>query len=246
MRGIKKRTAFFLFGILGLLATSGALLGSTYTIQQSTLYPFKNSISVQDDFVSGVNGSGAIGTLGWNVAGTTSNLGSETNRIGLIRKDTSAVISTTSYLTLGGSSVTIDPANPHSITWLARLNTNDANTTIHLGASNSGFTAAPTHGIYFQKLDADTNWFCVTRAAGVQTRTDSGVAVTTSFANFSYTRNSSGVFFLINGVSVCASPITTNIPTTFLDPIAVIVNSAAAAKTFDVDYFQLAISGLVR
>lgn len=235
---------FFLFGLFALLPCLS--FASDFTQQPSVIYPYQSTIEIQDDFMSGGTTSGTLGTLGWSIAGGVSTTPvSTTNRIGLFRKDTSAVAATVAYVILSAQATNTDPAVPHSILWIAQLNNNDVNTTIRLGAASTFTVSPPAHGIYIEKLDADTNFFCVTRAANVQTRTDSGVAVNTSFNTLAYTRNSSGVQFVINGALVC-SVMTTNIPTSFINPGAHIVNSAAAAKTIDLDYFQMKIQGLVR
>jgi len=239
----------FIFALLAIafvgLPFSFLAFGSDIQTRQSNLYPFQSMIALQDEFQGGVNTNGTVGQLGWIVSGgTTTNLSSETANPGLIRKATTAVSGTFAQLSLASSGNNIDPASPHSIAWITRLNTNDANTTVRYGAFTST-TSAPANGIYIEKLDADTNWFCITRAGGVQTRTDSGVATSTSFTRFSYTRNSSGVMFSINNsTNVCTH--TTNIPTSFLNPAVQITNSSAADKTTDIDYFQLIISGLNR
>lgn len=235
-----------LLTIAVLILSTLQAFASDLTIPQSTLYPYKSTIEIQDDFLTGINASGTVGELGWNLSGgTNTNQASEANRLGIFRKATSAVISTISVIALYGTSAGIDPALPTVMEWAVRLNTNDANTSVRVGSGNSAFANPPTHGIYLEKLDADTNWFCVTRAAGVQTRTDSTIAITTNFVTVRTTRNSSGVQFSIGGVNVC-SVMTTNIPTTFVNPFVFIINSAAADKTIDLDYFQLAISGIVR
>lgn len=229
-----------------LILSAGLACASDLSVPQSTLYPFQNSIALQDEFVTGINTSGTVSTLGWTLSGgTNTNQASETNRLGLFRKSTSAVINTLGVIALYGSSGAIDPTLPARMVWAVRLNTNDANTTVRVGSANSAFANPPTHGIYLEKLDADTNWFCVARAAGVETRTDSTVAVSTSFITMRITRNSSGVQFSLNGVNVC-SLITTNIPTAFVNPGVSLINSAAADKSIDLDYFQLSISGIVR
>lgn len=220
--------------------------GSDLRTQQSTLYPYRSMIEQQDDFMGGNTTSGSIGVLGWSSNGTLTAAPSSTaNRIGIVQLDTTAVISTQARINFTQNSFVMDPANPHSILWVLQLNTNDANTTIRFGASNPVQNNPPTHGIYIEKLDADTNWFCVTRAGGVQTRTDSTVAVDTSYHTFTYTRTSSGVVFSIDNTSVCGTH-TTNIPTTFIDPVVYIINSAGASKTVNIDYFQQRIFGIVR
>ena len=217
---------------------------SDLTQQQSVLYPYKSTIELQDDFLSGNASTGTIGALGWFLTGTSS-LNSESANPGFIRKDTSAVAATVSSLLLSGLQANINYQTTRTAVWLARLNTNDANTTMRIGES-SGCTVSPiVSGLYFEKLDADTNWFAVTRNAGVQTRTDTTVAVNTNFNTFTISIIGAGtsVIFSINGTLVTN---TTNIFPGLTSPCAQIVNSAAAAKTFDVDYFQIRLTGLTR
>lgn len=120
--------------------------------------------------------------------------GSETNRPGILRLDTTAASSYASSNEFSNSGA-LDYSIGNIQFWIARLNTNDANTLVRIGSGNSVALSPPGNGVYFEKLDADTNWFCVTRAATVQTRTDSTVAVNTSFNTFMIARNSSGVAF---------------------------------------------------
>lgn len=238
---MKSLTAVLLTLLLSLSTFSWA---SNLTQQQSNLYTFQSTIAIQEDFLTGGTSSTNIGNLGWTSSGTITVPASETNRLGIVKLDTTAVSATVARIHFN-QAVAIDPALPTILKWTLRLNTNDANTTLRFGAQNSAAGNPPAEGIYIEKLDADTNWFCITRAGAVQTRTDSTVAVTTNFTAFSYTRNSSGVQFSINNVNVC-SLMTTNIPTVFISPEVFIINSAAASKTVDLDYFQLFISGIVR
>lgn len=97
-------------------------------------------------------------------------------------------------------------------------------------------TVAMNNGIYFEKLDANTNWFGVTNNAGVSTRTDTGVAVDTSFGYFEIKKRTGAIGFWINGALVATN--TTNIPTTDLNYCTQIINSAAANKTLDHEYYQ--------
>lgn len=224
------------------------VFGSDIQIPQSALYPFRTTLEVQDDFLTGSTGNGVIGVLGWGTTGgTSSTIASIANRPGILRRDTSAVLGTVAALYLHAVTATVlDATNyTHSMLYAVRLNNNDANTTARVGAANTTNGNPPADGVYLEKLDADTNWFCVQRAAGAQTRTDTTVAVNTSFNNLGYTRNSSGIQFQINGVNVCGLQ-TANIPTVLIDPGLSIVTSAAAAKTIDIDYFQIRIFGLAR
>lgn len=233
--------------LLIFLCLSSSAVASDVTTQQSILYPYKSSIIFQDDFLSGNTTSGAIGSLGWGFTnGSVTILASETNRPGIMRRSTSAVSGTVTATRLNINTSTMFVGNlNHDLMWMARLNTNDANTTVRLGVGNPAFgVAPPDHGIYFEKLDGDTNWFCITRSSAVETRTDSGIAVNTSFNTFAYFNMNGSVAFQLNNATVCTH--TTNIPTVVIMPWTHIINSAAADKTLDHDYFQLRLYGLVR
>ena len=146
-------------------------------------------------------------------------------------------------MVLNGNQTVFLGSTLHKILFVAKLNQVDANTSVWYGAAaTSG--SVPNDGIWIEKRDADTNWFCVTRAASTQTRTDSGVAVTTDYTTFAYDRTSANVMFYINGNLVCTH--TSNIPTAALDPATVIINSAAASKTHTIDYFEMQIYGMTR
>lgn len=217
--------------------------GSDLQTRQATLYPYRSTVELQDDFISGSSGSGDIGALGWVATGTLTNRDSETNRPGIFRLDTGAVSGTASRISLPVSAA-IDPSNNNQITWVIRLNTNDANTTLRIGLGNSVAGNPPANGIYFEKLAANTNWFCVTRSSSTETRTDTGVAATTNFDTFFIRENSTTAQFRLNGASVCTH--STNIPTTFVSPWVFIINTAAASKTVDLDYVQFDLNGLSR
>lgn len=248
MDSLKKSLIWFFIILLCGLPISFLAFGSDMQTQQNPLYPYRSSIFLQDEFASGTTASGQIGELGWNVsAGTTTFPASPfTNRIGILRRDTGAVSGTIATIQLyQGSSTFLFGSLNQSHTFETRLNNNDANTTVRYGVFNAIGANPPTEGIYLEKLDADTNWFCVTRAGAVQTRTDSTVAVNTSFNQFGFVRNSSGVTFTINNSPVCGTH-TTNISAAGMNPGAQIINSAAAAKTFDFDYYQLIVTGFSR
>lgn len=220
-------------------------IGSDIQIQDDVLYPYQTSVELQEEFVSAGTSTGNLGNYGFGLAnGTTSSIASETNRPGILRRDTSAVSGTITTVTLFPHSSSVFAANlPHRIVWVTRLNTNDANTTMRMGIGNSTVASPPGTGIYFEKADADTNWFCVTES-GTRTRTDSGVAVDTNFKTFEYRRLSASVEFYINGALVCTN--TADLSTALSNPFTQIVNSAAASKTMDIDYFQLQLTGLTR
>lgn len=210
----------------------------------SSIYNYRDSMILQDDFISGGTSSGTVGVLGFILAnGVTTSVASEVNRPGILRRDTSGVINTITNLVLGGSSGFFGTLN-HEILWIERLNTNDADTLIRIGAANSTSGNPPADGEYFEKLAADINYFCVTRSAGVQTRTDTGVPVNTSFNTFRIRRKDEVVTFILNDVIVATH--ITNLSVVVLNPYTLIINSVAAAKTHDHDYFEVIVTGIMR
>lgn len=224
--------------------TEGVLAPAANPLNR-VLYDYRNTIRLQDDCISGTATTGIICQLGWTVGGgTNSYLALAANRYGLLQRDTSALINTIAYTILGSSTNSLDPALPHKLTYITKLNQVDVNTTVWAGAANSSIVSIPADGIYIEKRDADTNWFCVTRAAASQTRTDSGVAITTNYVKFELERTSANVRFMIDGALVCTH--TATITTTALNPGLLIVTSAAASKTIVMDYFELMINGISR
>lgn len=230
---------------LASILTGSIVKASDLQQQQSTLYPFRSFIEMQEEFLSSNATSGTIGALGWFTAGgSNSQITGETNAPGIIRRDTSAVSGTVACLLLSGTQNQINSTHSTIYVWRVRLNTNDANTTARIGSGN-GFTVSPTGaGVYFEKADADTNWFAVARQAGSETRVDTGVAVSTNFAVFVIQKLPGSAIYSVNGSTPVS--ISTNLPVSGIQPVTQIVNSAAAAKTLDHDYFQMQVSGITR
>lgn len=204
------------------------------------LYDYRTAVQLQDDFVSGGNTSGTIGALGWHFSGGAYAIqSSEAGAPGIGRRSTSASSGVTAYFFLNNSKQDMFTAGSMNVLWRGRLNTNDVNTTVRIGAAYL-LNTTPTDGQYFEKLDADTNWFAVARAASVQTgtRTDTGVAVDTSLHTFRVIRTASAVIrYEIDGIVVATH--IANIPSQALTPGYQIINSTTADKTFDHDYFEM-------
>lgn len=234
----------------GFVSLSSPIL-NTPTINNATftntkiLYDYQTRIDLQDDFMFGSITSGNLGNLGWAVVGGISYIGNVIGRPGVIVLDTGGTINTLARLIHGIGFQFRGDQTPYSFTWILRINTNDANTTSRIGSTDTFANNPPTNGIYFEKLAADTNWFCVARASGVQTRVDSGVATTTNFTKFTGIRNIASATFMIDNNSVC-NIITTDLPIAFMGFSLLITNTAAASKTMDIDYFEGSITGLSR
>jgi len=205
-------------------------------------YAYNSSCYLRDEFFGGVGVTGSIGDLGWNFnGGSVSAGGGTTNEPGLYTLATGGSSGTTCSIYTHGTATMFTPGT-HDLVWRVRVNTNDANTTIQIGMQDSVTSVTPTNGCYFQKLDADTNWFAVSRAAGTQTgtRTDTGIAITTSFTTFRIVRTASAqVDYYINGILVATH--TTNIHAANCNTVLAIKNSAAADKTMSVGFFSLLV-----
>lgn len=235
--------------LLMLLSAAPAFAGGVLTPaagpipQQSPLYNYKTKIQKQDECLSGTTSTGNVCELGWGVAGgTTAWIASETNRYGIVRRDSGAIASTLTRLDLSGSaSSLIDPATLGYYHFEARLNTNDTDTLMRLGVMNASSSATPNNGLYLEKGLADTNWQCVTRGTSSQTKVDSGVAVDTNFNGFRVQRLAGGVQFWIGGAAVCGV-MSTNLPTAFVVPAMQLTNNSGVSKTYDLDYFEMELA----
>lgn len=116
----------------------------------------------------------------------------------------------------------------------------DANTQHRVGfADGTGDPA--TNGIYIEKLAADTNWFLVTRSAGVQTRTDTTIPSTanTKISMVVVKNGTTDVKLYSPGTATAKATNTTNIPidATALAAIFQVKTTAAVAKNMDVYHF---------
>lgn len=245
---LKKLLSIVLCSVL--LYVTGAE-ASNIQVPQTPLYNYKNSVYLQEEFTSGATGSGAIGVVGFGVANGSVSYVSTTdvNRPGILRRDTTAVINTIATLQLSASAFVMyvwSGAVVYDETWIVKLNTNDTDTYVALGITEStSGSIPPTNGAYLEKAAADTNWFCVNNNVAGITRTDTGIAVTTNWVTIRIVANASGTTCLIDGVSTVN---TSNIITTamVMMPNLIISNIAAASKTIDIDYWQLIITGLSR
>jgi hypothetical protein len=211
-------------------------------------YDYTKYIRLQDDFLSSGTSTLNVGSLGWSVGnGATTMLAPETNAIGIVRRSTGTSTGTTASLYLSnGTHDVLNSTHTFTIIWRCRVPSSDATTTVRIGAANSSTSATPNEGIYFEKLDADTNWFAVTRSSSTQAaRTDTNVAVGSSFDVFRIMCAGGVITFYINGILVATR--STNVPTsTGVNPGTTITNSENAAKFLEHDYFELDLSGLTR
>jgi len=203
-----------------------------------SMYDYRTSFRVQEDFAGGTSGLYWVRQNGTQVSVLAIGFP------GVTRIGTSAVISTlTSYFMTSGTEL-INKTYDCSLKYILRLNTVDANTQIRIGAQVAGGTInPPANGWYFEKLDADVNWFLVTRAGGVETRVDSNIVIDANFHTFEIVYTGADEvknFYFDNQLLLSAA---TNSLTGAIRPAFSIINSAAAEKSFDLDYAEVEITG---
>ena len=205
-------------------------------------------LAVVDDFVSGNVASTTIGALGWiRTAGSGTGLSGIANHPGALQFSTAGVATTLCSISLAGSTnnVPFVGSDAWDMTWWIRFNQTDTDTTQRVGFTSDATTLTPTNAVYFEKLPADTNWWRVTRAAGTQTRTDTGIAVTTGWVKLRLRRISSSSYgFTIDAAAEQTN--TTNLPTVGMVPFCEVMSQTTTSKTMDVDRFQMLVTGLTR
>jgi hypothetical protein len=171
------------------------------------LDPITQAMPLCEDFISGSSSqtSGAA-LIGWisGGGGSTAWTASETNHPGIYKITSSASSGAFTYLSTRetGGGLPFLPGEDFDLTWILRYASgatiNDTN--IRVGLMQS-VTAAPTDGIYFEKLTTDTTWTGVTRASSAQTKS-SGIGSTIAAGTFNRLRIrkvGSNVSFSVDG-----------------------------------------------
>lgn len=216
------------------------------TSARGAVDPF-SACYIKDDFQFGGLGSTAIGQLKWTLSGGTAlGIASTANHPGVYSVQIASGLCAFSSDFGTGLSICrfADSFDNYMIAQPGAVN---ANVTFRFGFFESGASATndpPNNGIYFERLAADTNWFGVTRASSTQTRTNTTVAASTSFAKFRIRRvDGSTIGFTIDAGSEVTA--TTNIPSAAI--FAVIqVKTASGAQSLNVDFWDLLVTGLTR
>lgn len=240
MHALKAVLLFACLLVSGSVSAEG-LLGPAANPPDQTIFNYRTEVVEQDEFFSGNNTAGSIGKLGWSFTGGTAALQtSAANHPGVMRRSTSASSGTLAsfYQYVG---VTAQwAATDYDLVWVVKLVQVDANTSARWGAFSSFLSNPPADGAFFERLDADTNFFCVSRLGADQTGThiDSGVVADTGWHRYAIHRRSTSITFEIDGVPVCGV-MTTNISTAVMQGATQIVNSTAADKSIDHDYYEI-------
>jgi Spherulation-specific family 4 len=144
---------------------------------QNSTYPRDpNLVVIDEDFISGSAETGEYGLYGWSTSGGVVQFGTnEANHPGTLDRIT----------TLANAAVTLFPANSAAASGINIINLRYARFVVRMsftgggdvrvGLLNGVSTGGISSGVFFEHLEADTNWFFVTtNGVGGTTRTDTG------------------------------------------------------------------------
>lgn len=212
----------------------------------------RTTFSQFDDFNKGTTVSGNLGEFHWTFAnGATTQQASEADHVGIVRRESSTTGNTAAYLTTPTNAIGfLDPTDDFDITWLIRQIENDSDTLLRIGLGSAWTTVtAPTNGIYFEKLPADTQWFGVARATS-QTRSTAVANTSTNWDTLRMRRiDANTVGWSVNGGTeqTLVAPGVTTFPTAVM-PLGLIIsnNNQAANKRVDIDYCHVIVNNLSR
>jgi hypothetical protein len=203
---------------------------------------------VEEDFFGGLLTSGNIGSLGWATAASGSGApvaaNGEVGHPGQIILSTGATINSFETLYLAPSTgVPFHPGNLFDLTFIFKASIFDANIGYNIGLQDQLNTQDPTNGIYLQKKPADGDFFYVCRAGGAETRIDSFFGADANWHSFRIVQSVAGTIrFFRDGAE--GNTISSNVPATVLNPLAVITNAVAADKRITLDYYSHQITVL--
>lgn len=204
-----------------------------------------------DDFLFASTETGEIGDLGWGFTNGTANLigAPEANHPGAIARASSASANAvaSTYSGGGGTSVAMRYDQLDEMTWIVKPATAGADFILRFGLLSDMTSATPTNGAYFERLAADTNWFGVGRVSGVETRTDTGVALAADWFNLKMRRVSDTVVaFSVNGAADVLVSSNTPIASNTMVFGFQITPTTANARTVNVDFFSMILAPQAR
>ena len=210
--------------------------------------PTKPTI-LRDDFISGTNETGEIGDLNWSVTNgsVTTTIAFAIDHPGIIVRQSSATNNqiNTLFPSRLVTNLTIHTNNLSRFTWIIRFPTAITNHSFRLGVSADWSTNTPTNAIFFRKANTDANWILVSRAGGLETTANSGVApALNTWYKLEVIKLVGSITYYINDVLV--GTISTNLPNAGVNYGNAIQNNTAAAYSLEIDYFSLLTTDLIR
>ena len=196
-----------------------------------------------DEFLNNSGGTGAIGMLGWKfINGTVYVPAVRQGYPGLVGLRTSAAAGQVCSFFLANAVGTnifrFDEFEECRFIIIPTAANTDC--AYQYGPMSAYGVLTPTAGIYVERLATDTNYFFVCRAAGVQTRVDSGVAFAASAINLRIRRvGAADVRFSLNGGA--ETTITTNVPAAATGLNIGLQRTPTTATTRDLDLDRIAL-----
>ena len=247
--------------LLLLLLGPTLVWGEDFSGQLGSVNP-EQTITLNEDFMSGFTGSNTIGALGWSfgVSGggavTITNVADVANHPAGRNISLSAVLNSIGVFNLGNFGANWSTATLSELfdtTWVVRPQSN-TDQELRIGSGIIATAASPpTNGIYFEQDTGGANptvWQCVTRSLSTSTTTVTAITVSNAtWYKLRIHRSAlTNVAFYIDGVLACTH--TTNVPSGVTANNSFVIQienlAALAAKNIDIDSFNLKITGLTR
>jgi len=258
-------------GIVALLLGNTIIVGLVISIMGSAVYitqpvggfNFHKEAFLFDDFPADNGVTGQIGSFGWQKTATAIVLGTTpiNNDVSIENLNSGAVANQNNSIYLNTQGVfnydtTFNPN--YTVTTQARWYTEGGAQGFHGATYRFGWVVNPPpvsppsawYGV--EVLTTDDNWFCVSKVGGLQTRTDTGVAVNADpvefFDRIKLTMTPTQLTCSINESTPVT--VTTNLFSAagFAGSVAIqVVNNATATnKGFELDYVAIDILGITR
>ena len=224
-----------------------ARLGKAHLIDD-----LKTAMTLVDDFMGGTNASGAVGQLGWSLAGIGSaSIGTEITPPGQFVIGTGGTAGGAKALFLG-----VDTLEGHPVFMcefrlkMNALNDSQNRHSCWFGLHNDRAGAEPATGYYFRYDATSAKWNAVCAKAGTRTvvnnSSDPVATANTGYRRFRITCDGAAYYpiarFYIDDVLIAT--INTNVPGLRFAPAASIKKTysaslAVATRSLTIDYFAL-------
>lgn len=211
-------------------------------------------LDIIDDFVSGANTDGQVGSLGWSIGGTVGSGDSPQNHPGQYALQTTATIGNRSYLVLQPPTTrkVIRYQDEWEITFIVQipLAASIENVRVFAGVI-ANVNAEPGDqdraGFEFDTSvnGGDTNWMLCTGEGAASTRVDSGIAMAgMTWYKLKVKKLATNYEFYIDGV--LKGTLSTNLPNTDMNIGMSLETLAEAIKYFRIDFFRWKQAGITR
>jgi hypothetical protein len=207
--------------------------------------------SASDDFIGGSAETGEIGSLGWSFTnGSWAKLAAIAGRPGVGRRTGVTTANTVCSFFLGNAvtdtNFLFSEFNEFTFIWKEGAGA-QTDMTLQIGLFSSLGSVTPTNGAYVEIKPADSNYFAVSRAASVETRTNTGQARDTAWHKIKI-RRVSATEIRVNFDAQPEVVLTTNIPAaaTALNFGFQFAQTGTVARLVDVDFASYKLLAQVR